>query len=54
MTGVLLSDRYLSPMTDADLDEVVAIEQVAYEFRGAAATSRIRCATVISACVCGT
>ena len=32
MTGVLLSDRYLAPMTDADLDEVVAIEQVAYEF----------------------
>ena len=32
MTGVLLSDRYLAPMTDADLDEVVAIEHVAYEF----------------------
>ncbi len=32
MSGVLLADRYLSPMTDADLDEVVAIERVAYEF----------------------
>ncbi|MCA8048816.1 ribosomal protein S18-alanine N-acetyltransferase [Burkholderia arboris] len=32
MTGVLLSDRYLAPMTDADLDEVVAIEHIAYEF----------------------
>ena len=32
MTGVLLSDRYLSPMTDADLDEVVTIEHAAYEF----------------------
>jgi ribosomal-protein-alanine N-acetyltransferase len=32
MTGVLSSDRYLSPMTDADLDEVVEIERLAYEF----------------------
>ncbi|MCM2548244.1 ribosomal protein S18-alanine N-acetyltransferase [Burkholderia glumae] len=32
MSGVLMTDRYLAPMTDADLDEVVAIEKVAYEF----------------------
>ncbi|SAL10360.1 ribosomal-protein-alanine acetyltransferase [Caballeronia sordidicola] len=32
MSGVLLADRYLSPMTEADLDEVAAIEKIAYEF----------------------
>lgn len=32
MSGVLLADRYLSPMTESDLDEVVSIEKVAYEF----------------------
>lgn len=32
MSGVLLADRYLSPMTEADLDEVAAVEQEAYEF----------------------
>ena len=32
MSGVLLADRYMSPMTDADLDEVVAVERNAYEF----------------------
>ncbi|MGA7811395.1 ribosomal protein S18-alanine N-acetyltransferase [Caballeronia sp.] len=32
MSGVLLTDRYLSPMTEADLDEVAAIEKLAYEF----------------------
>jgi ribosomal-protein-alanine N-acetyltransferase len=32
MSGVLLTDRYLTPMTDADLDEVAAIEQIAYAF----------------------
>ncbi len=32
MSGVLLADRYLSPMTEADLDEVAAVEQDAYEF----------------------
>ncbi|GAB6849516.1 ribosomal protein S18-alanine N-acetyltransferase [Paraburkholderia kururiensis] len=32
MSGVLLADRYLSPMTESDLDEVVSIERVAYEF----------------------
>jgi ribosomal-protein-alanine N-acetyltransferase len=32
MSGVLLADRYLSPMTDADLDEVAVIERAAYEF----------------------
>ncbi|HEV3104076.1 MAG TPA: ribosomal protein S18-alanine N-acetyltransferase [Trinickia sp.] len=32
MSGVLLADRYLSPMTDADLDEVALVEREAYEF----------------------
>lgn len=32
MSGVLLADRYLSPMTESDLDEIVSIEKVAYEF----------------------
>lgn len=32
MSGVLLADRYLSPMTEADLDEVAAVEHEAYEF----------------------
>ncbi|WP_244848479.1 ribosomal protein S18-alanine N-acetyltransferase [Caballeronia sp. SL2Y3] len=32
MSGVLLADRYLTPMTEADLDEVAAVEKLAYEF----------------------
>ena len=32
MSGVLLADRYISPMTDADLDEVAYVEREAYEF----------------------
>ncbi len=32
MSGVLLADRYMSPMTEGDLDEVAAIEKMAYEF----------------------
>ncbi|HTH76597.1 MAG TPA: ribosomal protein S18-alanine N-acetyltransferase [Trinickia sp.] len=32
MSGVLLADRYMSPMTEADLDEVAVIEREAYEF----------------------
>ncbi len=32
MSGVLLADRYLSQMTESDLDEVVIIERAAYEF----------------------
>ncbi len=32
MSGVLLADRYMSPMTEADLDEVAVIEKLAYEF----------------------
>jgi ribosomal-protein-alanine N-acetyltransferase len=32
MSGVLLADRYMSPMTDADLDEVAIVEREAYEF----------------------
>lgn len=32
MSGVLLADRYMSPMTDADLDEVAYVEREAYEF----------------------
>ncbi|SAL70094.1 acetyltransferase [Caballeronia terrestris] len=32
MSGVLLADRYLSSMTEGDLDEVAAIEKLAYEF----------------------
>lgn len=32
MSGVLLADRYLSPMTEADLDEVAEVEHEAYEF----------------------
>ncbi|KIG10383.1 ribosomal protein S18-alanine N-acetyltransferase [Caballeronia concitans] len=32
MSGVLLTDRYLTAMTEADLDEVAAVEKLAYEF----------------------
>jgi [ribosomal protein S18]-alanine N-acetyltransferase len=32
MSGVLLADRYMSSMTDADLDEVAFVEREAYEF----------------------
>jgi len=32
MSGVLMTDRYLSPMTESDLDEVAVIERLAYEF----------------------
>jgi ribosomal-protein-alanine N-acetyltransferase len=32
MSGVLLADRYISPMTDADLDEVALVERAAYDF----------------------
>lgn len=32
MSGVLLADRYMTPMTDADLDEVAQVERDAYEF----------------------
>lgn len=32
MSGVLLTDRYITPMTDADLDEVAVVEREAYEF----------------------
>ncbi|WP_322104129.1 ribosomal protein S18-alanine N-acetyltransferase [Paraburkholderia sp. J41] len=32
MSGVLMTDRYLSPMTESDLDEVSVIERSAYEF----------------------
>ena len=32
MSGVLLADRYMSSMTEGDLDEVAAIEKIAYEF----------------------
>lgn len=32
MSGVLMTDRYLSPMTESDLDEVAVIERSAYEF----------------------
>jgi ribosomal-protein-alanine N-acetyltransferase len=32
MSGVLLADRYISTMTDGDLDEVAAVEREAYEF----------------------
>ncbi len=32
MSGVLLTDRYVSPMTETDLDEVAAVEKLAYEF----------------------
>ncbi|WP_321841594.1 ribosomal protein S18-alanine N-acetyltransferase [Paraburkholderia bannensis] len=32
MSGVLMTDRYLSQMTESDLDEVVVIERAAYEF----------------------
>jgi ribosomal-protein-alanine N-acetyltransferase len=32
VSGVLLADRYLTPMTEADLDEVAAVEKLAYEF----------------------
>jgi [ribosomal protein S18]-alanine N-acetyltransferase len=32
MSGVLLADRYISSMTDADLDEVAFVEREAYEF----------------------
>ncbi|WP_233863163.1 ribosomal protein S18-alanine N-acetyltransferase [Paraburkholderia adhaesiva] len=32
MSGVLMADRYMSQMTESDLDEVAAIERSAYEF----------------------
>ncbi|WP_028224681.1 ribosomal protein S18-alanine N-acetyltransferase [Paraburkholderia ferrariae] len=32
MSGVLMTDRYLSPMTESDLDEVAVVEKTAYEF----------------------
>ncbi|RQH07893.1 ribosomal protein S18-alanine N-acetyltransferase [Paraburkholderia dinghuensis] len=32
MSGVLMTDRYLSQMTESDLDEVASIERSAYEF----------------------
>jgi [ribosomal protein S18]-alanine N-acetyltransferase len=32
MSGVLMTERYLSPMTESDLDEVAAVERSAYEF----------------------
>ncbi|WP_321908834.1 MULTISPECIES: ribosomal protein S18-alanine N-acetyltransferase [unclassified Paraburkholderia] len=32
MSGVLMTDRYLSPMTESDLDEVAIVERSAYEF----------------------
>ncbi|HEY4801688.1 MAG TPA: ribosomal protein S18-alanine N-acetyltransferase [Paraburkholderia sp.] len=32
MSGVLMTDRYLSPMTESDLDEVAVVERLAYEF----------------------
>ncbi|WP_322029817.1 ribosomal protein S18-alanine N-acetyltransferase [Paraburkholderia sp. J76] len=32
MSGVLMTDRYLSPMTESDLDEVAIVERLAYEF----------------------
>jgi [ribosomal protein S18]-alanine N-acetyltransferase len=32
MSGVLLADRYMSPMTESDLDEVAAVERLAYDF----------------------
>lgn len=32
MSGVLMTQRYLTPMTDSDLDEVAAVERDAYEF----------------------
>lgn len=32
MSGVLMTDRYLSQMTESDLDEVAAIERTAYDF----------------------
>jgi [ribosomal protein S18]-alanine N-acetyltransferase len=32
MSGVLLADRYISTMTDGDLDEVASVEREAYEF----------------------
>ena len=32
MSGVLLADRYMAPRTEGDLDEVAAIEKLAYEF----------------------
>lgn len=32
MSGVLMTDRYLSSMTESDLDEVAVIEKAAYEF----------------------
>jgi ribosomal-protein-alanine N-acetyltransferase len=32
VSGVLVADRYLSPMTDGDLDEVAAVEKLAYDF----------------------
>lgn len=32
MSGVLMTERYLSPMTESDLDEVAVVERSAYEF----------------------
>jgi ribosomal-protein-alanine N-acetyltransferase len=32
VSGVLVADRYLSPMTEGDLDEVAAVEKLAYDF----------------------
>ncbi|KMQ79901.1 Ribosomal-protein-S18p-alanine acetyltransferase [Candidatus Burkholderia pumila] len=32
MSGVLLANRYLTPMTETDLDEVAMVEKLAYEF----------------------
>ncbi|MFP4903466.1 ribosomal protein S18-alanine N-acetyltransferase [Paraburkholderia sp. BR14261] len=32
MSGVLMTARYLSPMTESDLDEVAIVERSAYEF----------------------
>ncbi|WXK34743.1 ribosomal protein S18-alanine N-acetyltransferase (plasmid) [Mycetohabitans rhizoxinica] len=32
MSGVLMTERYLTPMTESDLDEVAAVERDAYEF----------------------
>lgn len=54
MSGVLLADRYLTPMTEGDLDEVAAVEKLAYEFPWSRGNFRIRCATAITASVCGT
>lgn len=49
-----MADRYLSSMTEADLDEVAAIEKLAYEFPWTRGNFRTRCATAISAYACAT